>query len=85
MAKSTEEILTDMNGVFTRVLDRPGIVLNATTTAAEVEGWDSMTHTVLLSEIEKHFGVKFALKEVVRFQNVGDICRALEKRLGAAG
>jgi acyl carrier protein len=81
MAKSNEEILTEMSGVFTRVFERPGIVINETTTAADVEGWDSMTNTILIAEIERHFGVKFPLKEQVRFQNVGDVCRALAKRL----
>jgi acyl carrier protein len=85
MAKSIPEILGEMNAVFAQVLQRPVAALTEKTTAADVEGWDSLTHTALLSAVEAHFGVKFPIREVVRFQNVGDICRAVEARTKTAG
>jgi acyl carrier protein len=76
------EILTESNKVFVRVLGDSKLVLTEATTAADVAGWDSLNHTMLIAEIEEHFNVKFTLKEVMRFQNVGDMCSVLQAKLG---
>lgn len=82
MAMTSEEVLLEVNKVFVRVFERPGLVVSATTTASDVEGWDSLNHTLLIGEVQKHFNVKFALKEVMKFQNVGDLCAVLRAKLG---
>lgn len=82
MDMTNEEVLLEVNKVFTRVFGRPGIVVSASTTAKDVEGWDSLNHTLLIAEVQKHFKVKFTLKEVMKFQNVGDMCAVLRAKLG---
>ena len=42
-----------------------------------------MNHTMLIAAVEKHFGVKFSIKEVMRFRNVGDVCKVVAAKLGA--
>jgi|HubBroStandDraft_6_1064221.scaffolds.fasta_scaffold115128_3 acyl carrier protein len=76
-----EEILSEVNKVFAGVFGDPRIAVNATTTAKDVAGWDSLTHTVLIAKTQEHFKVKFALREVMRFQNVGDMCALIAKKL----
>lgn len=43
----------------------------------DVDGWDSLTHMQIIAQIEKHFGVRFNFREVIKFKNVGDLCSAL--------
>ena len=31
----------------------------------------------IIAQIEKHFGVRFNFREVIKFKNVGDLCSAL--------
>jgi acyl carrier protein len=81
MPKSIDEINAEMNLVFSRFFKRDDIVVDANTTAADVEGWDSLTHMQLIAELEKHFGTKFSLREIARFQNVGDICRVVQEKI----
>ena len=38
---------------------------------------DSLTHMQIIAQIEKHFGVRFNFREVIKFKNVGDLCSAL--------
>ena len=33
-------------------------------TAEEVNGWDSLSHMIIITEIEDKFGIKFKLKEL---------------------
>lgn len=73
----TTELLEILNGIFRKVLKRDDITLNEDTTAHDVEGWDSLTNMVLLTEIEKKFGVRFTFREIVKLKNVGDLCQTI--------
>lgn len=73
----TKELLEILNGIFRKVLKRDDITLTEETTAHEVEGWDSLTNMVLLTEIEKKFGVRFTFREIVKLKNVGDLCQTI--------
>ena len=50
-----DQLLKDLTFVFRDVLDDDSIVLKEETTAAEIEEWDSLTHIMIISEIEKKF------------------------------
>ena len=73
----TKELLETLNGIFRKVLKRDNITLTERTTAHDVEGWDSLTNMVLLTEIEKKFGVRFTFREIVKLKNVGDLCQTI--------
>ena len=73
----TKELLEILNGIFRKVLKRDNITLTESTTAHDVEGWDSLTNMVLLTEIEKKFGVRFTFREIVKLKNVGDLCQTI--------
>ena len=47
-------------------------------TAPDVEGWDSLNHVTLVVTLEEQFDVKFTTREVMGWQNVGQMldCRA---------
>jgi len=75
--KSAEQVLAELTPIFREVLEDDGLVLTAELTAKDVDRWDSFTHTELITAIEKHYGISFGLKEILRFKNVGDMCRAV--------
>ncbi len=76
---SREEILSKVNDVFHDVFDDDSIVVTESTTAEDVEDWDSLMHITLISEIESAFGMKFQMKDVVGMQNVGEMLDIIEK------
>jgi acyl carrier protein len=49
------------------------------TTAADLPGWDSLSHLRLILALEARFAVRFKDDEVVEFVSVDAILRALEK------
>ena len=67
------QILTEVQQIFRDVLDNEEIVLCDVTTADDVEEWDSLTHIQLIVAIEKHFKIKFTSKEILSWQNVGEM------------
>ncbi len=44
-----------------------------------VEGWDSMAHLMLVTEIEAAFDVAMSDDDIMEIQTVGDIKKALRK------
>jgi acyl carrier protein len=69
-----------LEDVFRQVLDDDDIELQDQTTAADVEGWDSLTHITLMFTIENEFGVQFNAEEFGLIENVGELKRSLELR-----
>ena len=67
------EILARVEEIFREELELDDLVLNDETTADDVEEWDSLTHIQLIVAIEKHFKIKFTSKEILSWQNVGQM------------
>ncbi len=74
-------ILEKLNGIFTDVLDNDDIKINETSTANDVEEWDSLTHIQLVVAIEKSFKVKFTTYEIQIWKNVGDMVNSIQAKL----
>ncbi len=79
---SNREIIQDFQPIFAEILDVPDLQLSSRTTAADVEGWDSLSHINLVVAIEKRYKVKFALGELQDLKNVGDMADLVLRRLG---
>jgi acyl carrier protein len=83
MTMTPEQILAEVTQVFRQVFGNPSITVNETTEAKDIPEWDSLNHTTLIAEVEQHFRIKFSLREIMRFQNVGDMCTILRTKLGS--
>lgn len=81
MEEST--LYEELKGIYRTILKREQITLTPETTAADIEGWDSLTHMMLMDSIEKKFSIKFKLMEIMKFNNVGDMVACIQKKLAA--
>jgi acyl carrier protein len=78
---SQEEILERLNKIFRDVLQDDELQLTMTTTASDVDGWDSLSHVRLVLTVEKDFSVKLSAAEIGRLKNVGDLVMLLSRRI----
>ena len=68
-----EEIYERLNTVFRDVFDDDGIEVCETTTADDIEDWDSLEHINLVAAVEHEFGIKFTMAQVMGMKNVGEM------------
>ena len=66
--------------LFRDIFNAPELELSREMNANDVDGWDSITHAEMIASVEKLFGVKFKLREITKWQNVGDMLDTLEKK-----
>lgn len=53
--------------------------INESTTAAEVSTWNSLSHVMFITSIERSFDIKFDLLQMIGMKSIGDIARASHK------
>jgi acyl carrier protein len=66
-------IVTKLTEVFRKVFNNETIDLSDELTANDVENWDSLSHMLLITEIENEFQIRFKLKELNKMRNVGEM------------
>ena len=77
---TAEAILQRLDIIFQDVLDDEAIRLSPATTAADIDGWDSLNHVRLMVSVEREFKVKFTALELSYLKNVGDLVALLQSR-----
>lgn len=75
-----DKIWEDLTAIFRETLDNDELVLTETTTAKDVEGWDSITHVLIVVAVEKKFRVKFTASEIQQLQNVGQLAALVRRK-----
>jgi acyl carrier protein len=66
--------------VILQVLHLNDFDLRDNTTAAEVPGWDSLTHVAILAAVEQEYGFRFRTMEVIRLRNVGELQAIVDRK-----
>lgn len=76
---SRDEIFTRLNEVFQDVFGDDDITVTDETTAADVEGWDSLRHITLLAAVEDEFDIEISMGQTVKMKNVGEMVDYIEE------
>ena len=63
------------------MLEHENFELKNKTTADDVDGWESITHMMIIGEIEKSCNIKFKLIELMNMDNIGDLIKSIESNL----
>ncbi len=75
------QVLAELTTILNAVLERKDVSINETTTAKDIDGWDSLNHAIFIGEIQKHFNIKFSLREVIGLKKVENICDLVIERI----
>lgn len=75
------QIMEKIEAIFSNTLSHGNFNLNETTTANDVDGWESITHMMIMNEVEKEFNLKFSLMELLEMKNIGDLVISIQRKL----
>ena len=75
------EITGKLTIVFRKVFNNNALVLSNELSANDVIEWHSLSHMMLITEIENEFGIRFKLKELNKMKNVGDMIEIIMSKL----
>jgi len=82
------ELLGRVTAVVRDVFGDDEITLTESTTADDVEGWDSLMHLNLIIALEKRFTIRFSTAEISDLkgdgQNVGSLLQLITAKRGAS-
>lgn len=67
------EVFERLNRVFIEVFDDDSIKLTETTTAKDIEDWDSFEHINLIVAVEKEFQINIPMGKTLEMKNVGEM------------
>ena len=77
-----KELLIKINEVFIDVLDDDQLQIAESTSAEDVDEWDSLNHIHLVVAIEKALKLRFTASEIQSWANVGEMMDNILKKVG---
>ncbi len=80
-----EQVREKLQGIFRDIFDDDSIVLTRTTSADDIEEWDSLNQIKIILKAEEVFGQPLNARKISTFENVGDMIDYLVEVVGAAG
>ena len=78
---SDAEILEKLTAIFRDVLDDDGIVLTETTTADDLEEWDSLNQIKIILQCERVFDRSLNSRKITMLENVGQMVAYLRTEI----
>jgi acyl carrier protein len=75
------DIILKLKSILTVALEHDNFEITDDLTAKDVDGWDSLSHMMIISQIEKDFGIKFNLRDLNKLNNVGALIDVIQTKL----
>lgn len=72
----------EIQAIARDVFQKPELVVNDALSSADVDTWTSLSFTQFIAAIERQYGFKFKLMELLQLRTIGAILDATLKHLG---
>ena len=74
MALSQNDVLARIANVMRGVFGvPPGTEITRSTSAVDVDGWDSLSHSLFILGVEDEFGIDLPLDNTYEMRDIGDL------------
>ncbi len=74
-------IFEKLTTIFREVFKDDNIVATEDLTSEDVKTWDSLTNMQMVAAVEKEFGIKLQLREIMKWKNVGNMADSIAKKI----
>ena len=76
-----ENIKKEVYEILIKILKHQDLDMTDSMAAKDVKGWDSLSHMIIIAEIETKFNIKFKLKELNKLVNMGTLLDLIESKV----
>ncbi|MEA1649030.1 acyl carrier protein [Nitrospirillum sp. BR 11164] len=76
-----EEIFLKIRAIIANQFLADPESITPVTSAIDVDGWDSVSHTMLILEIEERLGILLPSEDVGSLETVADLAALVERRM----
>jgi acyl carrier protein len=81
-AQNADEVLGRIRRAFKSAFDIDPQTVTLNTVPSDISAWDSMGHVTLASSLEQAFGLTFDVDDLMAMENVKEIYRIVQSKLG---
>jgi acyl carrier protein len=75
-----QAIYQSLSDIFRETFRRADLQLRPDLSAKDVEGWNSITHVLIIVGVEQRFGIQLSTREIDCLQCVGDLARVIREK-----
>jgi acyl carrier protein len=75
------EVKDELQELFRDILGIDDLILEDTTSADDIDEWDSLAHINLVVAIEREFKIRFALGELSDMKNIGAMIGSILEKI----
>lgn len=75
------KIIAELKGIFVSVFKHEDFEMKDELSANDVDGWDSLNHMIIITEIENKFGIKFKLRDLNKLNNLGNLIELISSKI----
>jgi len=80
--ENSEDVMGKVRASFKSAFDIDPQTITIDTVPSDISAWDSMGHVTLASSLEQAFGLNFDVDDLMAMENVKEICRIVQSKLG---
>ncbi len=73
-------IKNKVKDVLTSILEHNNFEIHDELTAKDVDGWNSLSHMMIITKIEEEFNIKFKLRELNKLKNMGALVTLIQNK-----
>jgi acyl carrier protein len=85
MNAANDEIFAQIKAIVIKTFRLPDDAqVGSATTAADVEGWDSLSHAVLIMNVEEAFHTDLPLERVYAVKDLGELANLVREAMAAS-
>lgn len=74
------DVFNKVQEVFREVLEDEELIIKEDYNSEDIDDWDSLTHIMLVVEIEKTFNMRFLSSEISNWKDIGAMITAIESK-----
>ncbi|WP_303317691.1 acyl carrier protein [Flavivirga abyssicola] len=77
----TLTIKENISDVLKSILGHNNFEMRDELTAKDVDGWDSLSHMMIITKIEEAFNIKFKLRDLNKLKNMGSLVAVIQSKI----